>query len=255
MNRSLVPVAALAIALVAPASSRAALVAQHIAAGDSAYTARRAPDALQHYLAALAADSASAAALWRASRTEVELAEFDADANHGHALLHEAEGHARMAVAIEPRNAHAHFALAQALGRIALAAPTMERLPFATEIHTEALDCLALAPKDAGCLHVLALWSAEYMRLGQFTREMANSMTGGKLFATASWPEAERNLLAAVKLEPMRAIHHLDLAKVYWAEGKKKDARAHFRAAASAPLQDFNDPYYRAEAKKALEAP
>jgi tetratricopeptide (TPR) repeat protein len=255
MPRSFVPVTLLAFLAAASSTSSAQSAAQHVAVGDSAYAARRASDALQHYLAAIAVDSANAAALWRASRTEVELAEFDFDANHGHALMNDAERHARAAVADEPQNAHAHFALAQALGRIALAAPTLERLPFATEIHKEALACLDIAPTDAGCLHVLALWSAEYMRLDQFTRDMANSMSRGKLFATATWAEAERNLLAAIKLEPNRAIHHLDLARIYRDEGKKKEAQAEFRAAVTARPQDFNDPHYQIEAKKALEAP
>jgi tetratricopeptide (TPR) repeat protein len=255
MVRSFASLLLIAGAVTAPASSAAQSAAQHIVAGDIAYAARRAPDALEHYRAALTADSTSAAALWRTSRTEVELAEYDADSAHGRTLLTDAERHARVAVASEPRNAHAHFALAQALGRITLALPTTDRLPYATEIHKEALACLDLAPNDADCLHVLALWSAEYMRLGAFTREMANTMTGGKLFANATWAEAERDLLAAIKLEPKRTLHHLDLARIYLDQGKKADARAEFQAAMNAPLQDFNDPHYQAAAKQALEVP
>jgi len=61
-------------------------VAAHIAAGDSAYATLRAPDALGHYLAALAVDSSSADALWRAARTESELGEYDADSVHAASL-------------------------------------------------------------------------------------------------------------------------------------------------------------------------
>jgi tetratricopeptide (TPR) repeat protein len=223
-------------------------VAAHIAAGDSAYATLRAPDALRHYLAALAVDSSSADALWRAARTESELAEYDSDSVHAASLRGDAERHARAAAKKTPKNAQAHFALAVALGRTALTISIVERLPYATEIHEEVESCLALAPKHAGCLHVRALWAAEYMRLGSFTRDMANTMSGGKLFETATWEGAERDLRAAIALEPKRAIHHLDLARMLADQGKKDSARVELQAAIDAPARDYNDAHYRADA-------
>lgn len=237
-------------ALALPAQS----VAAHVAAGDSAYAARRAPEALGHYLAALAVDSSSGDALWRASRTESELAEYDSVPTHATQLRDDAVRHARAAVARAPKNAQAHFALAVALGRMALTVSTVERLPYATDVHQEVTTCLALTPANAGCLHVLALWFAEYMRLGTFMRDMANTMTGGKLFATATWEEAERNLRAAIEREPQRAIHHLDLARILADQGKKDSARAELQATIDAPIREYNDPHYRADASAALAA-
>ncbi|HMA04282.1 MAG TPA: hypothetical protein VKP02_18080 [Gemmatimonadaceae bacterium] len=228
--------------------------AGHIAAGDSAYAALHAVDALHHYLAAMAKDSSSGDALWRAARTESELAEYDSVPGHADSLRSDAERHARAAAKKAPKNAQAHFALAVALGRTALTLPTVERLPFATEIRQEADSCLALAPKHAGCLHVLALWAAEYLRLGTFSRDMANTMTGGKLFATATWEEAESELRAAIELEPQRAIHHLDLARILADQGKTDSARVELRATIDAPTRDYNDPHYRAAASAALIA-
>jgi len=228
--------------------------ARHIAAGDSAYTALHAADALHHYLAALAVDSSNGDALWRAARTESELAEYDSIPEHASALRTDAERHARSAAKRAPKNAQAHFALAVALGRTALTLPTVERLPFATEIRQEADSCLALTPKHPGCLHVLALWAAEYLRLGSFSRDMANTMTGGKLFATATWEQAEGDLRAAIALEPQRAIHHLDLARILIDQGKKDSARAELEATIDAPNRDYNDPHYRAAATAAIAA-
>lgn len=252
MARSLTSLATLALALALPAAAHAQSAAKHMAEGDAAYADRRAPEALHHYLAAIAADSTDADALWRASRTETELAEYDSVTEHARSLLKDAERHARAAVAHAPKDAQSHFVLAEALGRIALTIPAMQRLPYATEIHKETTACLTIAPKHPGCLHVLALWDAEYMRLGHFTQEMANSMTGGKLFANATWEEAERNMLAAIAVEPTRAIHHLDLARIYADEGKKDSARAEFEATVKAPVRDYNDPHYQADAKAAL---
>lgn len=229
-------------------------VAAHVAAGDSAYAALRDPDALRHYLAALTADSSNGDALWRAARTESELAEYDSVPGSAYSLRAHAERHARDAVSMAPKNAQAHFALAVALGRTALTISPVERLPYATGIHDEVGACLALAPKHAGCLHVLALWKAEYMRLGSFSRDMANTMTGGKLFASATWEEAEHDMRAAIELEPQRAIHHLDLARILSDQGKKDSARVELQAVLDSPTRDYNDPHYRADATAAIGA-
>ena len=229
-------------------------VAAHVAAGDSAYRALRASDALGYYLAALAADSSSGDALWRIARTESELAEYDSVPADAARLRGDAERHARAAVKEAPKNAQAHFSLAVALGRIGLTLPTVERLPYASEIHKEAGACLTLDASHAGCLHVLALWMAEYLRLGSFSRDMANTMTGGTLFATATWEAAEKNLRKAIELEPHRAIHHLDLARMLSDQGKKDSARAELQAAIDAPSRDYNDVHYRADARAAMTA-
>jgi tetratricopeptide (TPR) repeat protein len=226
-----------------------------IAKGDSAYLARKASEALTFYLAALAVDSTNSGASWRASRTEVELAEFDADSERTDAMLSSAVNHARSAVKSAPRSARAHFVLAMALGRVAQRIPKEERLPLATEVHTEVTTCLALAPRDAGCRHVLGVWQAEFMRLGTFTREIADRMSGGKLFAGATWEAAERNLRAAIAVEPQRAIHHLDLARIYRDAEKRTEAKSEFEAVLAAPLRDYNDERYKDIARKELQRP
>jgi hypothetical protein len=229
-------------------------VSAHIAAGDSAYATLRAPDALRQYLAALAVDSTNADANWRAARTESELGEYDSDSLHAATLRSDAERQARAAVHKAPKSAQAHFALAVALGRKALTVPTYDRLPYATEVHDEAGACLALAPKHAGCLHVIALWAAEYMRLGSFTRDMANTMSGGKLFTNATWEAAERDLRAAIAIEPKRAIHHLDLARILGEQGKQDSARVELQSVIDSPSMDYNDAHYRADAAAAMSA-
>src|SRR5688572_29548033 len=49
--------------------------AEHLRRADVAYTARRADEALEHLLRAIAVDPANYEAQWKASRAEVDLAE------------------------------------------------------------------------------------------------------------------------------------------------------------------------------------
>ena len=225
-----------------------------IAAGDAAYAAHHANDALGRYLEAVAAAPGNVEALYRAADVECQLAEFEADSARARSLLAASERHARAALASAPNDARAHFALAEALGRIALRTPVLARLPYATEVHDQAQRCLELAPKDAACLHVLGSWAAEYMRLGASTRRMADVMSGGTLFAAATWAAAEQNLGAAVAIEPDRVIHRYDLARVFLDQGKRDSAYVQLTATIRAPARDYNDARYQAAARAALDS-
>ncbi|MHB2033382.1 MAG: hypothetical protein ACYCVE_08420 [Gemmatimonadaceae bacterium] len=239
--------------LLTPLAIAAQTPARDVVAGDSALAARHAHQAVKDYQAAIRADSTDAVALAKASNAEVEIALFDPDTAEIGTLLQSAEAYGRAAVAHAPKSAGAHFALAQALGRIALRTPVLGRLPVATEVHKEALACLAINPKDARCLHVLGLWDAEYQRMGTYTREMANMMSGN-LFATATWAEAEHNLQAAIAAEPNRMIHHFDLAYIYKDEGKADSAKAELQKVLSLPVREYDDPQFQTRAKTSLDS-
>lgn len=259
LGRALASLLGATLALTAPRAAIAQEAARRdaarlVAAGDSAYAAHDAAGALQRYLAAIAAAPSAVEPLARAAHVETELAEFDTGDAHARTLLADAERHARAAVASAPNDPRAHFVLAEALGRIALRTPVLRRLPYATEVHDQAQRCLDLAAKDAACLHVLGSWAAEYMRLDAYTREMADAMSGGKLFTGATWAAAEEKLAAAVGIEPDRVIHRYDLARVYRDEGKRDSAYAEFTAAARAPAREYNDARYQAAARAALDS-
>jgi Tfp pilus assembly protein PilF len=98
----------------------------------------------------------------------------------------------------------------------------------------------------------MGMWNAEVMRLNGFTRMMAKNFLGGKVFGSASWPEARRYMEESVANEPDRIVHHLDLAGVYRDTGDKAKARAEYEAVMKLPNADFNDRHYKGEADAAL---
>jgi tetratricopeptide (TPR) repeat protein len=227
--------------------------ADEVAAGDEAFKARNAPEALQHYEKALALDPKNYAALWQASQTAVDLGEFDPNADHRTALYKTAEQRARLAVQVNPNDANGHFALAKALGRTALTLGKRDRIKYAKDVRDQALACLAIDPKHAGCLHVMGVWNAEVMRLNGFTRMIAKNFLGGAVFDQASWPEAQRYMVAAVTNDPRRIIHRLDLGRIYADMNRKADAKTQFELAIKGPLIDYNDPHYKTQAEAALK--
>ena len=229
-------------------------VAEQLVAGDREYAARRAQAALVLYEAALDAAPENYGVLWRTSRTLIDLAEFDENAQRRKSAFTRAGELARQAIAVNPADAEAHFHLARALGREALSVSARERTKYALDVRTTALKVLEIDPTHAGAMHVLGRWHAEVMRLNGFTRMIAKTFMGGKVFGEASWSEAIRLLQGANAKEPGRTVHSLALAQIYRDAGEGAKARAMYEAAIAAPLWDINDENYKAEARRELRA-
>lgn len=226
---------------------------EHIALGDREHAAMNATVALGHYEAAVAAEPQHYEALWKASREAIDLGEYEPDKEKRMALYAKGEEYARRAVAADPRDAEAHFALARALGRTALALGTRDRIKYAKEIREHALQAIEIDPDHGGALHVMGVWNAEVRRLSGIERFIAKNLLGGKVFGTANWEEAVRYMERAVAVDPTRLTHHLDLAKIYADVGDKAKARAAYELVVRAPALEYNDRFYKREAENALK--
>lgn len=255
VTRTLHRVFASAILLAALALSASAQSATDlISSGDKENLARRPAQALAFYERAIESDPQNGAALWKASRELVDLGEAESNSAKRTGLYEKAADYAKRSIAISPNDAETHFALSRAIGRTALSVGPRERVKFGVAVRTEALKTLELAPKHAGAMHVMGVWNAEIMRLNGFTRMLAKTFLGGKVFETASWGEATRYMEQSVAIEPNRLVHRLDLARVYRDTHRVADARAAYAAAIAAPPMDANDDMYRKDAERELAA-
>jgi tetratricopeptide (TPR) repeat protein len=259
-NRFAALVATLIIASVAPsrvavaqvAAAPAMSAAEHVAAGDRDYQGHASTAAAAHYEAALRLEPRRYDALWKASRSTIDMGEASTGDRQKQLYQH-GEALARRAVAADPQDAEGHFALARALGRIALSLGSRERVKYATEIRAEALRALELNPAHAGALDVMGMWNAEVMRLNGIARMIAKNFLGGQVFGTASWAEAQRYLEEAVRVDPAGVVHRLNLGLVYRDVGKNAKAREMLEAAVRAREIEPNDARYKAEAAAALK--
>lgn len=249
------PVTGTTIALAARGTAVASpSVAELLAEGDRAFSARRAADALARYEQALALAPDRYDVLWRTARTLIDVGEGDANAQRRKAFFARASDLAARAVVANPGDAEGHFHQSRALGRVALSVSPRHRTRYAVEIRETALRALAIAPDHAGAQHVLGRWHAEIMRLNGFMRSVAKTFLGGKVFDEASWAEAVRLLEGACAKEPDRTIHLLALGQVYRDAGDPAAARRALEAALKAPLRDPNDEVYKREAERDLKA-
>jgi tetratricopeptide (TPR) repeat protein len=227
--------------------------AEHIALGDSIYARFKPDEALPHYLAAIGTDSSNAEALWKAARSQIDLAEAERDEARRTGLSKSGEALARRSIRVNPQSADAHFTLARALGRRALSVGVRDRVKYATDVRAEALEALRLDPNHPGALHVMGVWNAEVMRLNGVSRFLAKNVLGGRVFGEASWGRAVSYMERAVAVDPDRIVHHLDLGKIYADVGDKAKAEAQLDLAIRGRRIDFNDPAFQREAQAALQ--
>jgi Tfp pilus assembly protein PilF len=84
-------------------------------------------------------------------------------------------------------------------------------------------------------------------------RAFAKKFLGAEVFNQASWDEAQRLLEKAVRLDPNRLVHHLDLGAVYADRGNKAKAREQFQFILAAPVREYNDPVVKKKAADRLK--
>src|SRR3954463_8680647 len=82
--------------------------ADHVALGDKEYVAMNAPAALAHYEEAIKLDPKNYEALWKASRSAVDLGSFERNDDKRETEFKSAEQYARTAVQVNPGDAEGH---------------------------------------------------------------------------------------------------------------------------------------------------
>jgi tetratricopeptide (TPR) repeat protein len=255
--RSVGAILAVALAVTArPAVAQSA--AEHIALGDSAFSALHPDQAVQHFQAAIAADSTSYEALWKAARAIADVAkQLDGDDDRSKArrdsMYTVARGFAERAVTANPRGADGHYVVAMVLGRLSRTKGKKERVKFAKVIFDEATQAVAIQETHDGAHHVLGAWHAEVKRLSGLQRFFAKALFGGGFMDAASWDKAVEHLERAVAIKPQHIYHRLELAEVYIDLDRYTKARELLTSIASLPVGDVMDRRYQSEAQARLQ--
>jgi hypothetical protein len=231
-------------------------IAGHLAAGDAARCQRNAPQALMHYREALALDSTSYDANWKAARVLVDLGLLLPDAQKAQrdTLYNEARAFAERAVRSNANGADGHYMVAVSIGRVALTLGARQRVRYASVIRDEALRTTELSPRHDGALHVLGRWNAEIQRLPGLTKFFAKTFLGASIFNQATWANSWTYLSQAVAIDPQNIYHHLDFAETLRDMDSTVAARVQLEHVAQLPLGcDPMDPTYKQQAAALLQ--
>jgi tetratricopeptide (TPR) repeat protein len=232
-------------------------VAGHVTLGDDAMTAVQPEVALRHFQAALALDSTSYEANWKAARAIADVAkqiEGNADSlkKRRDSLYTVGRSYAERAIRADSVGADGHYALAMVLGRLSRTKGSKERVRYAKLIFDEASRAVALNPNHDGAHHVLGAWNAEVKRLSAIQRFFAKALFGGGFMSVANWDDAVMHLERAVALNPEHIYHRLELAEVYTDLGRYSKAREQLTVIPTLPIRDVLDAQYKEDAAALL---
>jgi tetratricopeptide (TPR) repeat protein len=228
----------------------------HIAEGDAAGPMH--PDVqLHHYQAALAVDSTSYEANWKAARAIGDVAKqiqgnADSLKRRRDSLYAVGRVYAERAIRADSTKPDGHYVLAMILGRLSRTKGSKERVRYAKIIFDEATKAVQIDSTYDLAHHVLGAWHAEVKRLSGFQRFFAKALFGGGFMDRANWNDAVMHLETAVRLAPEHIYHRLELAEVYVDLGKYSKAREQLQAIAPLPVTDVMDPQYKKEAADLL---
>ena len=176
------------------------------------------PDvALRHYQAAIADDSASYAANWKAAQAIADVAKQiqgneKSLKDRRDSLYAVGRTYAERAIRADSTKAEGHYVLAMVLGRLSRTKSSKERVRYAKIIYDEAERAVEINPEHDNAHHVLGAWNAEVKRLSGVQRFFAKTLFGGGFMSKANWPDAVSHLERAVAINPQHIYHRLELA-------------------------------------------
>jgi len=228
----------------------------HIALGDSAGLMH--PDIqLRHYQAALAIDSMSYDANWKAARAIADVAKqiqgnADSLKHRRDSLYSVGRGYAERAIRADSTKADGHYVLSMVLGRLSRTKGSKERVRYAKIIYDEATRAVQIDSTYDNAHHVLGAWNAEVKRLSGIQRFFAKALFGGGFMDKANWDDAVKQFQTAVRLAPNHIYHRLELAEVYTDLGRYSKAREQLMVIATLPVADVMDPQYKKDAADLL---
>ena len=228
----------------------------HIALGDSAGLMH--PDVqLRHYQAALAIDSMSYDANWKAARAIADVAKqiqgnADSLKHRRDSLYSVGRGYAERAIRTDSTKADGHYVLSMVLGRLSRTKGSKERVRYAKIIYDEATRAVQIDSNYDNAHHVLGAWNAEVKRLSGIQRFFAKALFGGGFMDKANWDDAVKQLETAVRLAPNHIYHRLELAEVYTDLGRYSKAREQLTVIAALPEVDVLDGQYKKDAADLL---
>jgi tetratricopeptide (TPR) repeat protein len=251
--RALPITAALALAA-APLAAQT--VARDIVAGDTARCQRNPQAALLNYRDALALDSLSYEANWKAARELTDMGKLMPDSlkKQRDSVYAQALALAQRAVRVDSNGADGHYMIAVAAGRVALTKGPRERVRSARLVRDEALKAIALDSLHDGALHVMGRWNAEIERLPGLTKFFAKTFLGASIFNKASWDSSVAYFHQAIRINPTNIYHHLDLAEALVDADRAEEAKPQLEEVARLPLGcDPGDPVYKQEAAALLQ--
>ena len=159
---------------------------------------------------------------------------------------------AEAALHLQPNNSEANFAMALAMGRIALISSGREKIEAVAEIKRYAEISVKSDPNNFKPYHALGKWHYEVSDLNGLERTAAKLLYGG--LPPASLAEATAYYEKSRELNPDFTLNYLELARCYHRSNQNPKALDMLRRLLSMNFKTQDDLRVKEEGKKLLKA-
>jgi tetratricopeptide (TPR) repeat protein len=196
--------------------------------GDNAFASMEYETALGRYEAALQSEPGRPEILWRMARLYLCLGDVAPSAERD-TLYGKAVEYARLTIAADSTAGEGHTWLAAALGSMAMNEGAKRKVQLAREIRQQLEIALKLNPNDDVAHSILGSFYRALGNVSWIERSLANVFLGG--LPPGGYPDAERELLAAIRIAPNEFRHYYELGRLYVDWGRPADAVKAFQHA------------------------
>lgn len=219
---------------------------------DSLYTHYQEQQALEVYKQVLDKSPRDYTALWRTSFLMARIGNRQDSKDAKKEYFNKAKAYAGQALDVDSTDAGSNFAMAVAMGRMALISGARDRVAASRDIKNFAERALKYDPDHAGALHVLGRWHLKVANLNFAERMAANVLFGG-VPKGASEEKAVEYLERAVSLKPDFILYRYDLARAYDETGQEQKAIATLNKALTLSPRTPDDPGLLQECREMLK--
>lgn len=190
---------------------------------DSLFNRHQEKEALQVYKEIVNTNPSNFTALWRSSLLYSRVGNRLESEDEQREYFTKAKDLAERALQRDSTDAESNFAMAVAMGRMALISGARDRVAASREIKRYADLALKYDPRHAGAWHVLGRWNFKIANLSFVERLAANTLFGG-IPGDASNEKAAEYIEKAINLDDKFMLYHYDLATVYREMGQTQKA-------------------------------
>lgn len=156
----------------------------------------------------------------------------------------------KKAVAADPGNSDAQLSCAISYGKLLPMMSKKEQVASSKLIKEGAEKAIKLNSKNDLAWNILGRWHRLVSDMGSITRALA-SMIYDRL-PDASVEESVSCLQTAIKINPNRLMHHVELGKTYAQMGRTAEAKRCLEKGLSMPCVDKDDPAMKEVARQTL---
>jgi tetratricopeptide (TPR) repeat protein len=223
-----------------------------ISKGDALDAQLRTQEALKVYLEAEKLSPSDASLLIKIAKQHGESMTLMKDDGDKRRAGESALAYSKRALALAPKMADAHLAVAICYGRLLDLVPARQRVEYSRLVREGAEKAIKIDPNSDYAWHMLGRWHQAVATMDGLIKVIVKIVYGG--LPDASLEEAAKCFDKARSIKPDRLSHTVELGRTYAMMKRTKEARLYLDQGLAMENKERDDPDTKARGRESLKA-